>query len=150
LKKFSDPRFDEYIKIKKEGNHIILSCDSTRKKSKSLFGSTVSGIKRMFAGVSHGYTYKMKIFSVHFPMNITIKDNNVLIKNFLGEKTLRIAKIRGKASVKVDKDELIVTGTDKEEVGQTCGNIEKAVKISKKDHRIFQDGIYLEKKSVGM
>ncbi len=147
---FSDPRYDRHIAIKRENNSVFVASDSVRKKVKALVGSTCSGIKKMIIGVTHGYTYTMKIFSVHFPMNITVKDNTIQIKNFLGEKTLRTAVIHGNASVKIDKDMIIVTGSDKESVGQTCGNIEKAVKVSKKDRRIFQDGIYMHSKAVGM
>jgi len=35
-----------------------------------------------------------------------------------------------------------LTGPNKDDVGQTCGNIEQACRISKYDRRIFQDGIY--------
>ena len=150
IKKFSDPRYDSYIKLKKEDHTIIVTSSSERKKVKALLGTMASGIQKMIIGVTSGYTYTMKIFFVHFPMNITVKDNTIQIKNFLGEKTLRTAQIHGNVHVKIDKDIVTVTGVNKEEVGQTCGNIEKAVKITKKDRRIFQDGIFMNTKSVGM
>ena len=70
----------------------------------------------------------------------------VEIRNFLGEKGARKAKIVGSAEVRVEKDMLILTGTDKESVGQTAANIEAACRISKRDRRVFQDGIYIVEK----
>ena len=48
--------------------------------------------------------------------------------------------------VKVVGDEIIVTGLNKELVGQTAANIELATRVKKRDIRIFQDGIWIIKK----
>ena len=48
--------------------------------------------------------------------------------------------------VEVKKDDVMVTGTDKEAVGHTCSNIELATKVRCRDKRIFQDGIYIASK----
>jgi large subunit ribosomal protein L6 len=76
-------------------------------------------------------------------MSLTVKDGKVEIKNFLGEKGARIAKIVGDTSVKIVKEELTLEAINIEDIGQTCANIEKACKLTKKDRRIFQDGVYL-------
>jgi large subunit ribosomal protein L6 len=60
----------------------------------------------------------------------------------LGEKVPRIANILGDTKVEVNGQDIVLTGTNKEDVGQTCANIEQACRISKYDRRIFQDGIY--------
>ena len=49
----------------------------------------------------------------------------------------------GSAQVKIQGDEVTVSGVNKEDVGQTMANIEQATKIKGKDPRVFQDGIYL-------
>jgi large subunit ribosomal protein L6 len=49
----------------------------------------------------------------------------------------------GSAQVKVQGDEVIITGVNKEDVGQTMANLEQATKIKGRDPRVFQDGIYL-------
>ncbi len=43
----------------------------------------------------------------------------------------------------IGKDEVMVSGIDKERVGQTMANIEQATRVRGFDIRIFQDGIYL-------
>jgi large subunit ribosomal protein L6 len=45
--------------------------------------------------------------------------------------------------VNIGKDEVTITGIDKEHVGQTMANIEQATRVRGFDIRIFQDGIYL-------
>jgi large subunit ribosomal protein L6 len=73
----------------------------------------------------------------------------VLIENFIGERYARRADIVGDVKVTVKQDEVIVSGIDKEAVGQTAANIEQATKISRKDPRKFLDGIYVAEKVVG-
>ena len=48
--------------------------------------------------------------------------------------------------MEVKGDTVIVTGIDKELVGQTMANIEQATKVRGFDIRVFQDGIYLVEK----
>ena len=45
-------------------------------------------------------------------------------------------------SVEIKGDEVIVKGIDKEKVGQTVANIERATAVKNRDIRVFQDGIY--------
>jgi large subunit ribosomal protein L6 len=54
----------------------------------------------------------------------------------------------GDSLVAIKGDELIVTGINKEHVGQTAANIEQATRIKGRDPRVFQDGIYLTEKDV--
>ena len=48
--------------------------------------------------------------------------------------------------MKVEKDEVSITGVDIERVGNTAANIEIAAKINKFDRRVFQDGCHLIQK----
>ena len=70
-------------------------------------------------------------------------DDELIINNFLGERKPRSARILPGAKVEIGKDEVSITGIDKEQVGQTMANIEQATKVRGFDIRIFQDGIYL-------
>lgn len=147
-KNFRDPRFVRTIFIEKSGNEIIVSAKSNDRKVRSMCGTIEAHIKNMLAGVTKGYAYTLKIFYTHFPVSLTIKGGEVQIRNFLGEKGARIAKISGDAQVKLEKDEVIVTGASIEDVSQTAANIEQACRISKRDRRVFQDGIYVQSKAL--
>ena len=67
------------------------------------------------------------------------------VVNFLGERAPRVTKYLKNVEVKVDGEDVILTGPDKETLGQTAANIKKACRIRKKDPRVFQDGVYLYK-----
>lgn len=142
-KDFSDPRYHDTVFIEKSGNEIIVRAVSDTKKVRSLCGTIAAHVRNMMLGVTAGYKYVMKIFYTHFPISITVKDGDVQIRNFVGEKGARIARIAGNAQVQIEKEEVIITGANVEAVGQTAANIERACRISKRDRRVFQDGIYL-------
>ncbi len=99
-------------------------------------------VRNMIAGVHAPFEKKLQVVFAHFPIGIEVKEREVIIKNFLGEKKPRKAKIVGTTSVSVSGQEIIVKGSDKEAVGQTASNIVKATKIKARDERVFQDGIY--------
>ena len=69
------------------------------------------------------------------------------IVNFIGEKYPRYARILPGTTVKVGSDEVTVTGIDKEIVGSTAANIERATRIRDRVPRVFQDGIYIISRS---
>jgi large subunit ribosomal protein L6 len=100
-------------------------------------------VRSAVKGVTEGHQRRMQIIYAHFPMTIELKGKEIAIKNFLGEKIPRKAKIVGDTIVKVEKDILMVNGPDDNAVGQTVANIKTATKIKNKDSRVFQDGIYL-------
>ena len=93
---------------------------------------------------SAGLTYpkKLQIVYAHFPVTVEVKGATVLFKNFLGEKKPRQSKIVGKAKVEIKGQEITVTGTNIEDVGQTASNLRQATRITNKDIRVFQDGVY--------
>ena len=57
-----------------------------------------------------------------------------------------VIRIGDSTKVEIGKDEVVITGIDKEHVGQTMANIEQATRVHGFDIRIFQDGIYLVSK----
>lgn len=142
-KDFSSPLFRKEIKVVKTDNKIIVSTDSRKRKMKSMAGTIESQIRNMVSGVVNGCTYRLKIVFMHFPMTVKVSGKEVQVHNFLGEKSLRSAKILGDVKVAVKDDEITVTGYNNEDVGQTAANIERATKISARDRRVFQDGIFL-------
>ena len=109
---------------------------------KAMINTSLAHIKNMIKGVKEGYTRKMVIRYSHFPMNLEVKGNDLIIKNFIGEREPRKAKIVGNTSVNIKGQEITIEGVDKEAVSQTVANIRQVTKIREKDFRVFQDGIY--------
>ncbi|MGZ7047355.1 MAG: 50S ribosomal protein L6 [Methanobacterium sp.] len=137
-RKFNHPG----ISIKKDDSNIVLEANFPKKKDKAMLGTIKSHISNMIIGLTDGFTYNMKIVYAHFPMTVKAGKDKVTIENFLGERHPRTAKIVGSAKVQVNGDEVVITGINKEEVGQTMANLEQATKIKGRDPRVFQDGIY--------
>jgi large subunit ribosomal protein L6 len=134
------------LNIEQKGDAIILIGSPVNKQTRALLMSVVAHIKNMIIGIKHGYKYEMKISYSHFPMTAEVKDNQVVINNFLGEKFPRKANIVGKTTVEVKGQDLAISGKELEEVSQTAANIELATKVRGKDIRRYTDGIYLTKK----
>lgn len=141
-REFYHPKINISIKDKQ----IIISAKDATKREKKMIGTFKSHIKNLIKGVTEGYVYKLKICNEHFPMNVSIENNNLVVKNFLGEKIPRKAKILDNVDVKIEGDIIIVSGIDKEKVGQTAANIEGSVKITKRDRHKFMDGIWITEK----
>lgn len=143
VKSFSHPT----IEIKARDDEIILSIETPSKKEKAQLGTYKSHIENMIEGAQEDFVYKLKIIYSHFPMEVTPEQDELVIKNFVGENKPRKAKIIGSTEAEVDGNELTVRGPDKDAVAQTAANIESATKISKADPRVFQDGIYITEKA---
>jgi large subunit ribosomal protein L6 len=137
------------IKVTKKGNRITIRCNLPNKRENALFGTWRSHINNMVTGVTEGFSYRMKIVYSHFPIKVSVRDDTFVIENFLGERHPRSAKIMGTTKIQVSGDQVILTGSNKEEVGQSAANIELATKIKNYDPRVFQDGIYLIGKGSG-
>ena len=134
------------IKIKTEGNKIIIGSKDATKKEKRIINTFTAHIKNMIRGVNEGFEYKLKAVYSHFPITVEVHGKEAMIKNFLGEKIPRKMKILDGANVKIDKDFITVSSHSKEIAGQTAANFEKATWIRKKDRRVFQDGIFITSK----
>ena len=97
----------------------------------------------MLSGVKDGHKYVLKICAGHFPMNISMSGNQLIVKNFLGEKFPRVLQIKQGVTVKVEGDKVNVDSPDKELAGTTASDIEGLTRRPGFDTRIFQDGIYM-------
>jgi len=118
------------IQIKIEGNKIILKTLKFTKREKKLLNTFIAHIKNMINGVNSKYIYKLKICSSHFPMNVSINNNELIVKNFLGEKQPRKLKLKENAEVKLNGEEIIISSTNKEIAGQIAGDIENLTRIT--------------------
>lgn len=124
-----DFSYAKKVNIFKEDNRVVLETYFARKRDRALIGMLAGKIKNMIEGVQRGYRYRMYIVYAHFPMNLKVSENEVLIENFLGRRdTIRVKILKG-VTVKVAKGEVIVEGLDKEAVGQTAANLHQAAKL---------------------
>ncbi len=138
------------IDLQVNGKNVIMKSLGTRKKDYAIFNTAKSIIKTLIEGVQKGYTFKMKIVYAHFPITVKVKDENILVENFQGERAPRVSKIRGDTKVVTKGDDVILTGSVLTDVAQTAASLQQNTKVKNKDHRVFLDGIYLFEKSSGI
>ncbi|VVB67587.1 50S ribosomal protein L6 [Candidatus Norongarragalina meridionalis] len=126
----------------KDGEVSVTPLKKERSSIRAAVGAVKSHVTNMLAGAKGEYSKKLQVVFAHFPVSMEVKGSEVVIKNFLGEKSARKAKIIKGAKVDVKGQEINVHGPDKEAVGQTCSNLIGATRITNRDERVFQDGIY--------
>ena len=137
------------VDLSLEGNKIIVTSYFVKKKTKAATMAVVGHIKNMIKGVTSGYVYKSKIVYSHFP--ITVEPDNkkreVVIKNLYGgRKVLKVPIVGEKTTVRVERDDVIIEGIDKEAVGQTAANIQEICRLRgkrRKDPETFMDGVWI-------
>lgn len=143
-----DFSFAHNILMRVDGNTVIVETFFANRRQRAVLYSIVAHIENMIIGVTKGWRYKLKIVVSHFPATVKVVGNEVIVENFLGERSPRKAKILEGVKVRVEGKDVIVEGIDVEKVAQTAANIEKATRIRDKDRRIFVDGIYIYEKGV--
>jgi large subunit ribosomal protein L6 len=131
------------VSVALEGDTVVVESDAEDRKTKSTVGTFESHFRNAFHGVTEGWEYEMEINYEHFPMQVGVDDGDVVIENFLGEKAPRRCAIVGDTDVQVDDPVITLSGPNKEDVGQTAGNIRERTKVKDKDTRVFEDGIYV-------
>ncbi|MFA6023203.1 MAG: 50S ribosomal protein L6 [Candidatus Pacearchaeota archaeon] len=134
---------------KKQGSNLILESKKGTKKELKMIKTIAAHSRNMIEGLGKKYVYKLEVAYLHFPVTLEMqKDKNqIIIKNFLGEKKPRIAKIIPGAEVIIERNFITVEAHDKEVAGQTAANLETATKIRNRDRRKFQDGIFITQKA---
>lgn len=134
------------LKFDKLDQKVRISIDVEGKRGKALLGTIKAHLRNMFKGVVEGYECKLRIVYVHFPISVEVKGKDILVKNFLGQRDVFKTKIPENVEVEVSKNEIKVSGIDKELVGQTAASLERLTKLNKRDRRKFQDGIFIYEK----
>jgi len=134
------------VTVSVDGDEIVIATESEDAKTNSTVGTFESHIENMFHGVTEGWEYEMEVFYSHFPMQVNVQGDEVVIENFLGEKAPRRTTIHGETQVDVSGEEITLSGPDIEAVGQTAADIEQLTRVTDKDIRVFQDGAYITNK----
>lgn len=141
-KSFLNPLVDVTV----DGNQLIFVSKKFIKNEKKLVKTYLAHANNLCKGVTEGHTYKLKICSGHFPMNVSHKGNILEIKNFIGESVPRTLQIKEGVDLKLDGNDITITGIDKELTSQVAASIEKLTRRAGFDRRRFQDGIYIVEK----
>lgn len=134
------------VNVSVEGNKVVVSCSLATKREKKIVFSWLAHIRNMIFGSQKKFQYQLKVCSGHFPMNVSVSNGSLVVKNFLGEKSPRVLNLKPGVSVKVNGDVIIVESCDKELAGCVASDIELLTVKRGRDLRIFQDGIYIVKK----
>ncbi len=133
------------LKVSVEGAEVAIMPTQEKALQKKAALSEVSVAKEIsndIRGVTAYFEIKMQSIHAHFPLTTEVKGSELLLKNMIGERAARVAKIAGGTKIEIKGQNLRLYGTKLDDVTQTAANIRKASKIRKKDERIFQDGIY--------
>ena len=141
------------VSVSESDDGLEVFCSLPRRSEKAIAGTWAAHLRNMVRGIEDPFVYRLKAVFSHFPMSLKVDDNRFIITNMLGEKVPRVAKLpwSGGSEPEVDveiknKTDIFVSGADREKVGQTAANIEKACKVKKRDPRVFQDGVYITSK----
>jgi len=135
------------VSVALEGNKITFSALKGTKRHKRMINTYRAHINNMITGVQTPYLYKLKVCSGHFPMNVALNGDQVVVKNFLGEKKPRTLTIKKGAIVKINGEDITVESCDKELAGNVASDIELLTVKRNRDLRVFQDGIYITEKA---
>lgn len=142
VKKINTPGID----IKLGEGKIIIECKRAHRKENAIIKTLSAHMLNSFKGLESPFVYELEVCNVHFPMSVKVEGKKIVITNFLGEKEKRTAEILDGVKVDVKGNKIEVSGSIREDAGQTAANIEKATKISKRDRRVFQDGVFIVRK----
>ena len=135
------------ITFKQDKNEIIVTGNTSNAKVRAVVGTFGAHLKNMQKGLEEPFVYKLKITSVHFPMTSKLEGNNFELKNFLGGKKIRKAEIPQGVDVKINGDIIELSSRDIELIGMTATRMELLTRVTKRDRRVFQDGIFIIEKA---
>jgi large subunit ribosomal protein L6 len=134
------------VSVSVEDGEIVIVADEEDAKTNATVGTFESHVSNMIHGVTEGWEYEMEVYYAHFPMQVDVEGDEVVIENFLGERSERRTPLRGDTEVQVDGEVVTLSGPSKEDVGQTAADIEQLTRVTDKDNRVFQDGVYITQK----
>ena len=107
------------MEIRQEDGHVVVARPNDLKRMKALHGLTRSLIHNMVVGVSQGYTKTLEINGVGYR---AAKQGNKLTLSLGYSHPVEMVDPEGLEST-VDGNKIIITGIDKEKVGQYAADI---------------------------
>ena len=101
------------VSVSIEDGAVVIESEATDAKTNATVGTFESHVANMIHGVTEGWEYTMEVYYAHFPMQVTVEGDDVVIENFLGERADRRTPIRGDTDVQVDGETVTLSGPDK-------------------------------------
>lgn len=115
---------DKNITIQHEGNELVITRHSDEKQFRAKHGLYRALIANMVKGVSEGFKKVLTVKGVGYRLT---KKGKTLVMNIGYSKPAEVTEAEGITLTAVDNDKIIVSGIDKELVGQFAAKI-KALK----------------------
>ncbi|MBE6927635.1 MAG: 50S ribosomal protein L6 [Ruminococcaceae bacterium] len=112
--------FHHAMIIKQEGNVITVSRPDDSHENKSLHGLTRTLLNNMVVGVDKGFTKELEVNGVGYRAS---KEGNKLVLNIGYSHPVNMEEPEGVTVEVPSPNKVIVTGTDKQKVGQFAANI---------------------------
>ena len=113
-------KFNPEMLIKVEGGNVIVERPSEEKQHKALHGLTRTLIANMVEGVTNGYSKKLEIVGVGYRCAMQGKD---ILLNIGYSHPVVIKEVAGLTFETPDQNTIIVSGADKQLVGQISAEI---------------------------
>lgn len=111
------------VNIAVEGSEVVLTPGDTP-AAKALWGTYAAHLRNMITGVTEGFTKVLEIEGVGY--RAEVKGNEIVLNvGFSHQVTLEIPE---EISAEVVKNEIKLTGANKEELGQFAANVRKVKK----------------------
>ncbi len=136
--------FPATMTIKQEGDEVIVTRPDDTRESRSYHGLTRSLIENMVIGVSQGYSKKLQLVGVGYRASLKGKD----LELQLGfSYNVSVACPEGITFEVPSQTEIVVSGIDKQQVGQVAADIRKWRKPEPyKGKGIRYEGEYVRRK----
>ena len=112
--------FHHAMIIKQEGNVITVSRPDESHENKSLHGLTRTLLNNMVVGVDKGFSKELEVNGVGYRAS---KEGNKLVLNIGYSHPVNMEEPEGVTVEVPSPNKVIVTGTDKQKVGQFAANI---------------------------
>jgi len=113
--------FRPEVSLEQKENSVVVGLRSDSKLGRSLWGLTRTLISNMIQGVTYGYEKRLEIEGVGYRAEL---QGDVLVLS-LGFSHPVNMKVPEHMTVALDKNVIIITGIDKEQVGQFASRIRK-------------------------
>ena len=113
-------KFDAIIDIKVEGAEVLVSRPNDEKETRALHGLTRALVNNMIVGVNEGFSKKLEIVGVGYKV---AKQGNKLVLNLGHSHQIIVEEPDGIKLEAPDANTIIVSGADKQAVGQIAAVI---------------------------